>query len=87
MKRKFKAPGLQHVYNTFRDKDNQSVNYLRNSAVGNAFRRGLDGHTDPGPANSIAHAAWAAGADIRDREIHDEMDGSAAMDVPVEELY
>ena len=91
--RTFKAPGLQHVYDMFRDEESQGANYLRNSAVGNAFRAGMDDHRDPGVPTSIAHVAWAAGADIRadrlaaERALYDEMDGSAAMDVPVEDLY
>lgn len=62
--RTFKHAGLQDIYDMFRNRDPRTSS-LRNTAASNAFRAGLDGHRDPGVPTSIAHAAWAAGADIR----------------------
>lgn len=101
--RTFKNQGLQRMYDLFRT-DAENNGYFRNTAAGNAYRNGYDGHPDRTVAGSLAHAAWAAGADRRhdelaeqngqlyvvkptDREIYDEMDGSAAMDCSVEDLY
>ena len=77
--RTFKNHSLQRMYDLFRyDEDNR---YFNNTAAGNAYRRGLDGHPDPGVPSSLQHAAWAAGADKRAdeferlaRELFDEND-------------
>jgi hypothetical protein len=91
--RKFKNFGLQRMYDLFRT-DAEDNAYFRNTAAGNAYRNGYDGHPDRTVPSSLAHAAWAAGADkrhdeqqARERELYDEMDGSAAMDCPTEDLY
>jgi len=85
--RKFKYTGLQDVYDMYR---NGRESLGAGTALQNAYNAGYAGHRDPGVPTSLAHAAWAAGADNRadhDREVYDEMDGSMAMDVPVEDLY
>jgi hypothetical protein len=87
--RTFKNRGLQRMYDLFRyEEDNR---YFYNTAAGNAYRLGREGHPDRNVPTSLAHAAWAAGADAlhdaNEREVYDEMDGSAAMDCSVEDLY
>ena len=62
--RTFKNPGMKNMYNLFRT-GNHSTYY--GTAAGSAYKLGLDGYPDPGVPTSLAHAAWAAGAD----ELHD----------------
>jgi hypothetical protein len=60
--RKFKNPGLQRMYDLFR---HENHNTYYGSAAGKAYESGLNGFRDPGVPTSLAHAAWAAGADER----------------------
>ena len=87
--RKFKNVGLQAMYDLYRNTTPGSM--FTGSAAQGAYNAGLNGHRDPGVPTSLAHAAWAAGADNRadkkDRELYDEMDGSAMFDAKVEDLY
>ena len=59
--RKFRNTGLQAMYDHFRSGKDEYAN----SAAGCAYRSGVKGHRDPGVPTSLAHAAWAAGADVR----------------------
>lgn len=60
--RKFKHTGLQAMYDLFRY--GNPITYAGSAADG-AYRAGLDGYRDLGVPTSLAHAAWAAGADER----------------------
>ena len=60
--RKFKHKGLQDMYDLFRTGNHKRYH---GTAAANAYKLGLDGFRDPGVPTSLAHAAWAAGADER----------------------
>lgn len=88
--RNYKNGGLQAMYDLFRHQ--HTGNKYAGSAAAGAYQRGLAGHPDRNVPTSLSQAAWAAGADtrhdaIRDREIHNELDGSAVFDASIEDLY
>jgi len=64
--RKFKNIALQAMYNLYRhEKRTVSQNFWSGSASAGAYKAGLAGHRSPGVPTSLAHSAWAAGADER----------------------
>ena len=61
--RKFKNTGLQAMYNLYRN--SRPGPMFNGTAAQGAYKAGLNGFRNPGVPTSLAHAAWAAGADER----------------------
>ena len=54
------------MYDLYRyEKHTVNQNFWSGSASANAYKAGLAGHRSPGVPTSLAHSAWAAGADER----------------------